>query len=189
MKKFLVAVLVIAMVGMIGLVAVADSTYFDAKTDLITKVTVNADGTVTVGIDENFIKEKGPGTMKIALFSKDVKMTADDDASFWKIYRSDEKSHADHDSATVWAKQITPAAAEVTIPADAGLKEGEVYCITVCANKDGMSARWDYSTTLHKFTYAQGASDEPAPTADVSTIAFAVASVLGCGALVVRKKR
>ena len=34
-----------------------------------------------------------------------------------------------------------------------------------------------------------GGSDDPTTTADVSTIAFAVVSVLGCGALAVRKKR
>ena len=53
----------------------------------------------------------------------------------------------------------------------------------------GASLTVDNMALAENLDVTPSGSDEPAATADVSTIAFAVASVLGCGALVIRRKR
>ena len=182
MKKFLVAALIIAMVSMMGLVAFA---YPDEKVDLVTGAVKNSDGTVTVTIDQKFVTDKAGYALTVVFFDTDPQLVADDDASFWLIYHAVD---AERDARIAWYKQVSPGAAEITVPADANLEDGKTYYIGVCSNPDG-GGTWYYSSKLHGFTYAEGGSDEPTTTADVSTIAFAVASVLGCGALAVRKKR
>ena len=53
----------------------------------------------------------------------------------------------------------------------------------------GASLTVDNMALAESLDVTPGGSDEPTTTADVSTIAFAAASVLGCGALAVRRKR
>lgn len=54
---------------------------------------------------------------------------------------------------------------------------------------EGASLTVDNMALAENLDVTPSGSDEPTTTADVSTIAFAVVSVLGCGALVVRRKR
>ena len=70
---------------------------------------------------------------------------------------------------------------------------GDAYFNNVCFYMD--HAQEEFVFTVDNLALAEnldvtpGGSDDPTTTADVSTIAFAVVSVLGCGALAVRKKR
>ena len=61
-------------------------------------------------------------------------------------------------------------------------EEGKTYYIMLFTC-DGQ--KWNYSTAVYELKF----SAEQKPTADFSVIAYAVAAITGCGALVVAKKR
>ena len=61
-------------------------------------------------------------------------------------------------------------------------EEGKTYYIMLFTC-DGNN--WNYSTAVYELKF----SAENKPTADFSVIAYAVAAITGCGALVVAKKR
>ena len=177
MKKFLVAVLVIAMVSMMGLVALA----YDVAPNgdkWIESATLNDDGSVTFALSQSeFVGSHGAGGYRFAVFDAKPSVVVEGDEGFW--------THFDGKGAIYYLDSANGASQ--TAPADK-FELGKTYWVTLV----GLDAAgvWRWSDKPFSFVYGeQGGSDEPTTTADVSTIAFAVASVLGCGALVVRKKR
>ena len=181
MKKFLVAVLVIAMVSMMGLVVFA---YPKTTNDWNVKATVQEDGSVKItynpqaGDPEWFSQVDN---VEMAIYTSEPDFTGKEML----------------DKGTTWTDQIPNG--QVNHPTERILtvgtgdnaypfEEGKTYYITLCGLNTTQPDNWMWNTKAVKFTYSTK-GDEPAATADVSTIAFAVASVLGCGALVVRKKR
>ncbi|MBS6474874.1 MAG: hypothetical protein KH354_02675 [Clostridiales bacterium] len=177
MKRFLVAVLIVAMVSMMGLVAFA--AYPTASESWNIKAVVDVDaGTVTFTYE---VKGLTPAWTEMAIYESkpnfEGKDMTDEGAPFkLAIGRA---NNATYQTERVIKKGTTGNADEWSF------EEGKTYYAALCAC-DGSGWMWAPDQVL-SFTYSK--SDAPAATADVSTIAFAVASVLGCGALAVRKKR
>ena len=72
---------------------------------------------------------------------------------------------------------------ELVLEGEKKFEKNKTYYIGLCP-LDG-AGNWTFSETLYEFTYTEGQK----PTADFSVIAYAVAAITGCGALVVAKKR
>ena len=177
MKKFLVAVLVIAMVSMMGLVAFAAYPTATESWNIKAAVDVEA-GTVTFTYE---VKGISAVWTELAIYESKpdfngVDMTDEAGPYSRAIGRTNNETYP---TERVIKKGTTGNADEWSF------EEGKTYYAVISAC-DGANWIWAPDQVV-AFTYS--ASDEPAATADVSTIAFAVASVLGCGALAVRKKR
>lgn len=183
MKKFLVTVLVIAMVSMMGLVAFA--AYPTTKDNWNLKAAVDVEaGTVTFTYDATY--PNGDVTfVELAIYDSKPDFTG--------------KDMVDGDIGPYMVKVSRPngnfdpcISEHVVVKGDKSsesaypFEEGKTYYATIAVSGTDQGWVWAPDQVI-SFTYAAG--EQPAPTADVSTIAFAVASVLGCGALVVRKKR
>lgn len=179
MKKFLVAVLVIAMVSMMGLVAFAGQ-YPTATESWNLKAAVDVEaGTVTFTYE---VKGISVAWIEMAIYESKPDFTGKEmtDAEVGPYAKAiGRTNNATYPTERVIKKGTTGNADEWSF------EEGKTYYATICAC-DGGNWLWAPDQVV-SFTY--GGSDDPTTTADVSTIAFAVASVLGCGALAVRKKR
>ena len=189
MKKFLVAVLVIAMVSMMGLVAFAYPTNTD---DWQIKVTVNAEG----GIDLTYAPQgiSAVAWTELAIYESKPDFTDKDmdtaGVGPYSLPLRILRPNGENDACAA-ARTIAKGDTKVEAKSNAydncyPFEEGKTYYVVMCAY-DG-AGNWVWNPNPVKFTYSTK-GEAPAPTADVSTIAFAVASVLGCGALAVRKKR
>ena len=181
MKKFLVAVLVIAMVSMMGLVAFAAYPTTTDNWNLKAAVDVEA-GTVTCTYDATY--PNGDVTfVELAIYDSKPDFTGVDMVT---------EGIGPYKVAIGRANNDPCVSQHVVTKADAKgasaypFEEGKTYYATIAVSGTDQGWVWAPDQVI-SFTY--GASDEPTTTADVSTIAFAVASVLGCGALAVRKKR
>ncbi|MBS6474875.1 MAG: hypothetical protein KH354_02680 [Clostridiales bacterium] len=172
MKKFLVAVLVVAMVGMMGLVAFA--AYPQTTEDWNVQAKVQEDGSVLI----TYAAPGNVNNVEMAIYAEKPDFTGKDMTDAGATYTDKiDNGGANHPT----ERLLTVGTGANAYP----FEEGKTYYITLCSLTDG--ANWTWNVTPVAFTYST--KGEPVATADVSTIAFAVASVLGCGALAVRKKR
>ena len=190
MKKFLVAVLVVAMVSMMGLVAFAAP----LNNQVITAAKANVEaGTVQLTYDLSTVGSVVWTELTILTAKPDMKTDGTD--QFGNFYGADkgmltrldlknpEGGVDNSNNQCLGGALIGPkGTADANYYYDFEAGKTYYFVIMTC---DG--ANWNYSTSVYELKFAE--SEAPAPTADVSTIAFAVASVLGCGALAVRKKR
>ena len=191
MKKFLVAVLVIAMVSMMGLVAFA--AYPTTKDNWNLKAAVDVEaGTVTFTYDVSVSCPGGIGWVELAIYDSKPDFTGvdmdTDGVGPYKVALGRANNEA-------CVSQHVVTKAEAKGASAYPFEEGKTHYATICVcgdtDNNGAGGDWVWSPSqVLEFKYsAAGGSDEPTTTADVSTIAFAVVSVLGCGALAVRKKR
>lgn len=184
MKKFLIVVLVIAMVSMMGLVAFAiEKNYPETIKDWNVKATIQEDGSVKITYDPKAGDAdwfSQVDNVQIAIYTSEPdfseKQMTDKGGTYGDMIADGGTTHPTE-------RVLTVGTGDNAYP----FEEGKTYYITLCALNVTQPKNWMWNTKPVKFTYST--KGEPAATADVSTIAFAVASVLGCGALVVRKKR
>ncbi len=192
MKKFLVAALVIAMVSMIGLVAFAKP-YNAADKKVISAEVDVKNGTVQLTYDLASIGAQAIWT-ELTVTTEKPELKTDGTDEFNDFYGSekgtlmrldlkDPENGGDNSNNTCTGGALLAPKGTKDANYYYDFEEGKTYYF-VLAWFDGA---WNYCTQACEVKFVEG--EAPAPTADVSTIAFAVASVLGCGALAVRKKR
>lgn len=197
MKKFFVSLAVVCMISLLAVSAFAYNAV-EGK-DWVTSIKVDTEAKkVTITYGEDFLKAYAPNGVRVAVFSAKPNMdaTADfkgeegghtTDVGFWITYGGAEGQDImanPEDNSTKTLVTGNPNAISGEIDASA-LEEGKTYYLTVTGNNQGLSPDWTWTKTVFEFKY----SNEQKPTADFSVIAYAVAAITGCGALVVAKKR
>ena len=182
MKKFFVSLAVVCMISLLAVSAFA----YNAVDGKAWVKSIKADTEakkVIITYGEDFLKDYAPNGVRIAVFSEKPELSTEGDAGFWVIYNGAEGTDKTGKNILVTGN---PNASGASFDLDASaLEEGKTYYLTITGNNAGLSPDWTWTTDVFEFKY----STESKPTADFSVIAYAVAAITGCGALVVAKKR
>ena len=198
MKKFFAVALIAALVSMIGIAALA--AYPTAESDWSFQAAVDTEaGTVTFTWDVDASSESAIGGVawtELAIYATQPDFTGKDmtdeevGAYTLKLNRAN-GNYTPYNEGTRTISNGT-LGNEDEYP----FEEGHTYYAVLCVCD---SANWVWAPDqMISFTYGeqdgeqggQQGGDEPIQgTADVSTIAFAAMAVLGCGALVIRKRK
>lgn len=195
MKKFFAAALVMALVSLIGVVAFA--AYPTAESNWNFQATADVDaGTVTFTWEVDASAESAIGGIawtELAIYDEEpnfqgVDMVTEGIGPYTKKLGRTDNARYDAGTRTIYAGQL----GDDSYP----FEEGHTYYASLCLC-DGQGWVWAPDQTI-SFTYGtnggeqggeQGGDEPVQGTADVSTIAFAAMTVLGCGALVIRKRK
>ena len=168
MKKFLISLAVVCMISLLAVSALSEDS---------TKMVIT--------LTEKMNAWRGGG-LRVSVFEEKPELT--DQNLFWAIFggsykEGDQTITVDRlvysDNAPVSAENTV----ELVLEGEKKFEKNKTYYIGLCP-LDG-AGNWTFSETLYEFTYTEGQK----PTADFSVIAYAVAAITGCGALVVAKKR
>lgn len=193
MKKFFVS---LAVVCMISLLAVSAFAYNNYDNDWGCTIKQESDGSVTVSFDKEKIEASQQNwkhvNMHISVYDADPGFTADskmasfeDQGAQGKYVYDDAVVGPGHRGAVEGSGYLSYNIknGEATDLATGTYKfeQGKTYYVFAC-DSDGQG--WIWNRKAVTFTYG-----ESKPTADFSVIAYAVAAITGCGALVVAKKR
>ena len=197
MKKFFVSLAVVCMISLLAVSAFAAGNYPSTNADWGGKAVTEEDGSVTITVDVEKVNEsakkaaenwQGYNLIYVAIYDADQKF--------------DENSNMTgagnpYDVAQVGPNNVgVEAGKQGIVHAQKGkgeggqgcgffnFEKGKKYYAYVCIEGKGPWV-WNYQPIV--FTY--GENGESKPTADFSVIAYAVAAITGCGALVVAKKR
>ena len=178
MKKFLISLAVACLLACIAVSAFAAP----VNDQWIKKATVDVQkGTVTFETPDlaNVWTE-----MRIFAENEKPEPKTDGTDEFWNYYKDDNggKMLARIDNATCTNSRVVGPEGTEGINSVYNFEEGKTYYIMLFTC-DGNN--WNYSTAVYELKF----SEESKPTADFSVIAYAVAAITGCGALVVAKKR
>lgn len=197
MKKFIVSLAIVTVLMLSSMVALAGYTSYD--NDWNTKVTIEDDGSVTIALDaEKIVASQdgwSHGNAHIAIYDADQGFTSDSkmadfedkdtpDADKQGVYPFSDAIAGSGNAGRVDASNtynVKKGATDATT-ATYNFEEGKKYYVYVCSS-DGTGWIWNRKPVT--FTY----TTETTETADFSVIAFGVASLLGCGALAISKKK
>lgn len=198
MKKFLIS---LAVVCMISLLAVSAFAYNSYDNDWGCKIKQESDGSVTVSFDKEKIeasqKDWKHANMHISVYDADPGFTADskmaafeDNGAQGKYAYTDAVVGPGHVGAVEGSGYLsynikkgegTGVNEQGQATGEYAFEQGKTYYVFAC---DSNGSDWIWNRKAVTFTYG-----ESKPTADFSVIAYAVAAITGCGALVVAKKR
>ena len=195
MKKFLISLAVVCMISLLAVSAFAAGNYPSTNADWGGKAVTEEDGSVTITVDVEKVNEsakkaaanwQGYHLIYVAIYDADQKF--------------DENSDMTGDGKPYTVAQVGPnnvgveAGKQGIVHAQKGeggpgsgsfnFEKGKQYYAYVAIEGNGPWV-WNYQPIV--FTY--GENGESKPTADFSVIAYAVAAITGCGALVIAKKR
>lgn len=186
MKKILVALLVICMVSLVAVSAFAYEVFDGSKGDIVSSIDVDVESNkITVNVTENFLTSYAAGVgFRIVVFNADPGLKdSDGDAGFQIIY--DASNGTDNTGGKLVAYNDSASATNNSVVSDK-FEEGKTYYVSLIANHSDQN--WYWTSTMYSFTF--GATTDPGTdTADFSVIAYALAAITGCGALVVVKKK
>lgn len=211
MKKFFVSLAVVCMISLLAVSAFAIGNYPNTNADWGGKAVTEEDGSVTISVDVK--KVEAVAAKIVEDYNKAATEAGKNPAPAWKAYnlihvaiydaaqKFDENSNMTGDGNPYTVAQAGPSnkgliSAGVvnvkngtapegdTTNAYYTFEKGKKYYAYVCIEGQGPWV-WNYQPIV--FTY--GENGESKPTADFSVIAYAVAAITGCGALVVAKKR
>ena len=184
MKKFFVSLAVVCMISLLAVSAFAYDSHPVA--DMVSGVAISEDSTkMVITLTEKMNAWRGGG-LRVSVFEEKPELT--DQNLFWAIFGGSYKEGAQtitvdrlvySDNAPVSAENTV----ELVLEGEKKFEKNKTYYIGLCP-LDG-AGNWTFSETLYEFTYTEGQK----PTADFSVIAYAVAAITGCGALVIAKKR
>ncbi len=173
MKKFLISLAVVCMISLLAVSAFAAP----VNDQWIKKATVDVQkGTVTFETPDlaNVWTE-------MRIFTEKPEPKTDGTDEFNTFYVGDQILARIDNAMCTNSRVVGPEGTE-GINSVYNFEEGKTYYIMLFTC-DGQ--KWNYSTAVYELKF----SAEQKPTADFSVIAYAVAAITGCGALVVAKKR
>lgn len=182
MKKFFVSLAVVCMISLLAVSAFAYEAV-DGK-NWVKSIKADTEAKkVTITFGEDYLKTYAPNGGRVAVFSEKPELVKEGDAGFWVIYKGSEGNDQTGKGILVTGNN---AVSGETFDLDASaLEEGKTYYLTLVGCNLNDPNNWTWTTEVFEFKY----STESKPTADFSVIAYAVAAITGCGALVVAKKR
>ena len=202
MKKFFVS---LAVVCMISLLAVSAFAYNSYDNDWGCKIKQESDGSITVTFDKEKIEASGEqaftqGDIYVTIYYTDPGFTADskmaafeDNGAQGKYVYTDAVAGPGfvgrpdrNDTLTYNIKkgEGTGVNEQGQATGEYAFEQGKTYYVFAACNNSSNAGVWIWNRKAVTFTYG-----ECKPTADFSVIAYAVAAITGCGALVVAKKR
>ena len=190
MKKFLVSLAVVCMVSLLA-VCVFAADPAPVGESFITGHVINGDGTVTFTYG-NLPAAGGWTEMSIFTENPIAPLTTDGTTQFGEFYNA---SLARINNAACFDKRVVGAeGSSDALNSVYNFVDGQTYYVVTCFCDGG---NWCYSDIPYEFTYTAptqggdqgGDQDGDQDTADLSVIAYTVAAITGCGALVVLKKR
>ena len=190
MKKFLVSLAVVCMISLLAVSAFAYQCSFEDQ--WISNVACDvANKTITVTVTDDFAAHSGSG-YRIAVFSVDPQLALDE-PSFWSVFNGADGQVPTNGKADLTAEVLvggkndcTGSTAQFT---SEKFEEGKTYYVTIMGCANAAAGQWDATTAAFDFVFAAPNQDGEQDTADLSVIAYAVAAMTGCGALVIAKKR
>ena len=176
MKKLLVSLAVVCMVSLLAVCAFAAP----VNDSFISGHVINEDGTVTF----TYSLPAGQAWTEMRIVTTAPNMATDGTDQFWDFYVGEEIL-ARIDNAQCVDQRVVGAEGSAVNSVFNFVDGQTYYVISFCC--DG--GTWSYSTTPYEFTYTAPNQDGDQDTADLSVIAYAVAAITGCGALVIARKK
>ncbi|MDD6204060.1 MAG: hypothetical protein PUC05_03585 [Firmicutes bacterium] len=190
MKKFLVSLAVVCMISLLAVSAFAYQCEFEDQ--WISSVACDVESkTITVTVTDDFAAHSANG-YRITVFSVNPQLALDE-PSFWSVYSGAEGQAPANGKPDLTAEVLiggnnacTGTTAQFT---SEKFEEGKTYYVTIMGCANAAAGQWDATTAAFDFVFAAPNQDGEQDTADLSVIAYAVAAITGCGALVIAKKR
>ena len=191
MKKFLVSLAVVCMISLLAVSAFAGY-QCSFEDQWISNVACDvANKTITVTVTDDFAAHSASG-YRIAVFSVNPQLALDE-PSFWSVYSGAEGQINANGKADLTAEVLvggnnacTGSTAQFTSDK---FVEGQTYYVTIMGCANAASGQWDATNAAFEFVFADPNQDGGQDTADLSVIAYAVAAITGCGALVIARKK